>query len=93
MKNFLRGIIVLIACVAIFLFLFSVETNTVGDYPKLRIVNKAATYGVVLRMKPEGWELWKLQNKVEMAEIFEKEFDFINQYFLKLPKNDTTEKV
>lgn len=82
MKSILKILIIWAVTIAAFLTFFSVEKADGGKYTKLRVVTKSGEDGVVIRMKPEGWELWKLKSKVEVAEIFANETDFVNQYLL-----------
>lgn len=82
MKQFLKLVIFWVIVAAIFFCLFSVEKAEGDSYSKLRVVARWGDRGVVVRMKPDGWELWKLESKVESSEIFSNEMDFVNQYLV-----------
>ncbi len=82
MKSILQIFLIWAITIAVFLTFFSVERADGGKYPKLRVVTKSGEDGIVIRMIPEGWELWKLQGKVEVSEIFSNETDFVNQYLV-----------
>ncbi len=60
------------ALVLVFLYFCFVGVSESDGYKKLRIETKNNGTGFVIRMKPEGWEVWKVEHKVETSKVYPK---------------------
>lgn len=72
MRAWIFRILFLSALIWLFFYLCAVGVSESGGYKKLRIETKADGSGFVVRMKPEGWELWKIERKVETSQVYPK---------------------
>ena len=52
------------------IYFFSAGLSESDGYKKLRLETKKNGFGFVIRMKPTGWEVWKVESKVETALIY-----------------------
>ena len=72
MRDWIIRILFWGALVYAFIYFCSVGISESDGYKKFRIETKTDGYGFVVRMKPEGWELWKVESKVETSRLYPK---------------------
>jgi len=72
MRELLKAVLFWALLVTLFLYFYAVTIAESNGFKKIRIENKKSGNGFVVRMKPEGWEVWTLDRKVETAKYFPK---------------------
>ncbi len=72
MRDWIVRILFWCALAGIFLYFFFVGVSESDGYKKFRVETKESGIGFVVRMKPEGWEVWKVEHKVETSQLYPK---------------------
>lgn len=73
MRSLLRTILFWALLAVAFLYFYSAGISESSGFKKLKIESKRSGNGFVVRMKPEGWEVWKVEKKVETAKVYPKQ--------------------
>jgi|GEM_PF-5773401 len=69
MKDWFVRVLLLAGIIFSFFYFLAVSVSESDGYKKLRIETKSSGTGYVIRMKPQGWEIWKLEKRVERFQL------------------------
>ena len=70
MWDWIKMILIWAGLVGLFFYFCAADISDTSGYTKIRVSTKNAGNGWVIRIKSTGWEVWKLERRVETSKVF-----------------------